>query len=84
MNKKYYNSYIFIKRKENKNHFLSQQILLKMVELIVSFVQKGIVAGDILWGFFFYYYFSEKIRLSISCESPAGQTIHVKYQVIRA
>ena len=38
-----------------------------------------IVAGDIS---FFYCYFSEKIRLDISCESSAVQTIHMKCQAL--
>ena len=38
-----------------------------------------IVAVNIL---FFYYYFSEKIRLDISCESSARQMIHMKYQAL--
>ena len=36
-------------------------------------------AGDIL-KYFFFVYFSEKIRLDISCESSARQTIHMKCQ----
>ena len=31
---------------------------------------------------FFLFYFSEKIRLDISFESFAEQTIHMKYQVL--
>ena len=34
------------------------------------------------WNIFFYYYFSEKIRLSISCESSARQMIHMKCWVL--
>ena len=31
---------------------------------------------------FFYFYFSKKIRLGISCESSARQMIHMKFQVM--
>ena len=31
---------------------------------------------------FFFFYFSEKLRLNISCESSARQMIHMKYQIL--
>ena len=31
---------------------------------------------------FFYFYLLKKIRLDVSCESSAGQRIHIKYQVL--
>ena len=38
-----------------------------------------IAADDTL---FFYFYLSKEIRLDVSCESPALQRIHMKYQVL--
>ena len=32
--------------------------------------------------FFFYFYLLKKIRLYISCESSAGQRIHMQYKVL--
>ena len=39
----------------------------------------NIAADDIL---IFYFYLSKKIRLDFSCESSAGQRIHLKHQVL--
>ena len=50
-----------------------------MLRLILS----KIVADKIHFFFhFFLNYFSEKIRLGISCESSAKQMIHMKYQAL--
>ena len=39
-------------------------------------------AADDNLEYFFFYCFSEKIRLDLSCESSAGQRIHMKYKVL--
>ena len=41
-------------------------------------MQSKIVADNIV----FFYYFSEKIKLGISCESSARQMIHMKCQAL--
>ena len=40
------------------------------------------IAADDIHNFFFFHYFSEKIRLDVSSESSARQRIHMKNQVI--
>ena len=39
-------------------------------------------AADDIHYYFFIFFFSEKIRLDLSCESSAEQSIHMKHQAL--
>ena len=54
--------------------------LLENSSFLISKVPIKTAADDIFFSFSFF--FSEKIRLDFSCKLPAGQMIHMKYQVL--